>query len=69
MTAPATPEERLSLNVAALLEARRIALLITGEAKWRVYERARTPGTALELPVRAVLHQQRVPVSVYWAPD
>ena len=34
----------------------------------QVYQRARAPGTAAELPVRAVLQQKEVPVDVYWAP-
>jgi 6-phosphogluconolactonase len=68
MVAPTPPRSRLSLNLAALLDARRIALLITGKAKWDVYQRARQPGAASELPVRALLSQERVPVAVYWAP-
>jgi 6-phosphogluconolactonase len=68
MVAPVPPRSRLSLNLAALLNARSIALLIAGAAKWSVYERARQPGSASELPVRALLQQQRVPVTVYWSP-
>jgi 6-phosphogluconolactonase len=62
------PHARLSLNLAALLDARRIVVHVEGDAKWAVYQRARTPGTAAELPVRAVLQQKEVPVDVYWAP-
>lgn len=62
------PHARVSLNLAALLDARRIVVHIEGDAKWAVYQRARTPGTAAELPVRAVLQQKEVPVDVYWAP-
>jgi 6-phosphogluconolactonase len=68
MTAPTPPRERLSLNLRALLDARRIAVLITGKEKWATYERARERGPALDMPVRALLQQQNVPVSVYWAP-
>jgi 6-phosphogluconolactonase len=68
MTAPVPPQERLSLNLRALLDSRRIAVLITGKAKWATYERARTPGPAAQMPVRALLQQQNVPVSVYWSP-
>jgi len=68
MTAPTAPAERMSLNLAALLEARRIVLLLTGATKWRVYERAREAGSTLELPVRALLTQRSVPVTVYFAP-
>ncbi|HKU13143.1 MAG TPA: 6-phosphogluconolactonase [Steroidobacteraceae bacterium] len=62
------PHARVSLNLAALLDSRRIVLHIEGEAKWAVYQRARMPGTTAELPVRAVLHQKEVPVDVYWSP-
>lgn len=62
------PHARLSLNLAALLDARRVILHIEGESKWQVYHRAKAPGPVAELPVRAVLHQKEVPTDVYWAP-
>jgi 6-phosphogluconolactonase len=62
------PHARVSLNLAALLDARRIILHIEGEAKWQVYQKARAAGSHSEMPVRAVLQQQEVPVDVYWAP-
>ena len=68
VNALAAPHARVSLNLAALLDARRIVLHIEGDAKWQVYHRARTPGSAAELPVRAILHQREVPVDVFWAP-
>lgn len=68
INALAAPHARVSLNLAALLDARRIILHIEGEAKWQVYQKARQPGSTNELPVRAVLHQQEVPVDVYWSP-
>lgn len=68
VNALAAPHARISLNLAALLDARRIVLHIEGDEKWAVYQRARTPGTAAELPVRAVLQQKEVPVDVYWSP-
>ena len=61
------PHARMSLNLAALLDARRIILHIEGDSKWQVYQRARTPGSTAELPVRAILHQKEVPVDVYWS--
>jgi len=68
MQAPQSPRLRLSLNLRALLDSRRIALLIIGEAKWATYQRARMHGPIAEMPVRALFHQQNVPVSVYWSP-
>lgn len=67
VNALAAPHARVSLNLAALLDARRIVLHIEGDAKWAVYQRARAAGTAAELPVRAILQQKEVPVDVYWA--
>jgi len=63
-----TPHARVSLNLSALLQARRIILHIEGDAKWQVYQRARAPGPVAEMPVRAILQQREVPVDVYWAP-
>jgi 6-phosphogluconolactonase len=62
------PHARLSLNVAALLDARRVILHIVGADKWRVYHRALEQGRREALPIRAVLHQAQVPVDVYWSP-
>jgi 6-phosphogluconolactonase len=68
MNALAAPHARISQNLAALLDSRRIVLLISGEEKWAVYQRAKTPGSASELPVRSILHQQVTPIDIYWAP-
>jgi 6-phosphogluconolactonase len=68
MTAPVAPHARLSLNLSALLDSRRIGLLILGAGKLATYERALVSGAPEEMPVRALLRQQRVPMSVYWAP-
>ncbi len=68
MWAPSSPQARLSLNLSALLDSRRIAILIGGEAKWRTYAAACEAGAVEEMPVRAVLRQQRTPVEVIWAP-
>jgi 6-phosphogluconolactonase len=59
---------RVSLTLATLLDARRIALSFTGEAKRRVFESALAPGAVEDLPVRAILRQTNVPVDVYWSP-
>lgn len=68
MTAPAAPRTRMTLNLRALLDARRIAVLIVGQAKWATYERARARGPAVDMPVRALFAQQNVPVTIWWAP-
>jgi 6-phosphogluconolactonase len=68
MRAPVAPQPRLSLNLSALLDARHIAILITGEAKWRIYLAAGAEGPVQDMPVRAVLRQTRTPVEVMWSP-
>ncbi len=68
MWSPSTPHARLSLNLRALLDSRRILVLILGVAKLGTYTAACGPGPVDEMPVRAVLRQQRVPVDVVWAP-
>lgn len=63
------PHARLTLNLAALLGARRIFLQISGATKWSVYQRALLPGPEADMPVRALLRQQQVPVEVHWCPQ
>ena len=68
MWSPVAPHPRLSLNLSALLDSRRIAVLITGAEKWRTYAAACAAGPIEEMPVRAVLRQRRTPVEVLWSP-
>lgn len=66
--APAAGEPRITLTLATLLAAERLVLHIEGETKRQVLERALAEGPVTNMPVRAVLHQNRVPVEVHWAP-
>jgi 6-phosphogluconolactonase len=66
--APAAPQPRMSLNLSALLDARRVVILIAGDAKWSTYLTASAAGPVQDMPVRAVLRQTRTPVEVMWAP-
>jgi 6-phosphogluconolactonase len=68
MNSLAPPHPRVSQNLSALLDARRIALMIVGDEKWSIYQRAKQSGAMSELPIRAVLTQQRTLVDVYWSP-
>jgi len=68
MWSPSVPHARLSLNLRALLNSRRILIFLLAEAKLRTYAAACRPGPVEEMPVRAVLRQQQVPVEVVWAP-
>jgi 6-phosphogluconolactonase len=59
--------ERMTLTLRAILDAHWIALLIRGEEKLAAYKWALAGSDILEAPVRAVLHQANVPVSVFWS--
>jgi 6-phosphogluconolactonase len=66
--APGAAQPRMTLTLPALMEARRIFLLITGEKKRAVLDEALKRGPVSEMPVRAILHQRDVPLEVLWAP-
>jgi 6-phosphogluconolactonase len=58
---------RITLTVRALLQTALLVILVTGEGKRKVIERA-LADPAGGLPVAAVLHQDRCPVRIIWAP-
>ncbi|MCO1333884.1 6-phosphogluconolactonase [Microbulbifer sp. OS29] len=60
--------ERMTLTLSAILQARNIKLLITGEEKLKVYREALLGSDEMEMPVRSILKQGLKPVTVYWAP-
>jgi 6-phosphogluconolactonase len=68
MQAAGAGEPRLTLTLPALLDARFLALHIEGEEKLGVFETALGGTDSASMPVRAVLHQHRTPVHVFWAP-
>jgi 6-phosphogluconolactonase len=68
MWSPTVPQARLSLNLSALLDSRRIVILIAGQSKWQTYVAASQAGPIEDMPVRAVLRQRRTAVDVTWAP-
>ena len=68
MWSPVAPHPRLSLNLSALLDSRRIVLLISGAQKWNTFSAASAEGAVQDMPIRAVLRQHRTPVDVMWAP-
>lgn len=68
MNGLSAPHARISLNLAAILDSRRLILHIEGERKWQVWQRAKESGSSSELPIRALLQQKEIPLDVYWAP-
>ena len=59
--------ERMSLTLHALLNACWIALLIRGETKRAAFDWAMAGTDVNAAPVRAILHQRRTPVEVFWS--
>jgi 6-phosphogluconolactonase len=68
MWSPVAPHARLSLNLSALLDSRRIVILIDGPKKWATFTAASESGPVADMPIRAVLRQTHTPVEVMWSP-
>ena len=62
---PVPPQTRVTLTLRALLNAETIILLTSGEAKKQTLQAA---FDGKDLPVRALLTQDRAPVRVLWSP-
>lgn len=67
ITPVTAPHERMTLTLPALLDSHQIYLHLSGKEKRSVYERALGGDSVEKMPIRAVLHQDKVPVDVYWA--
>lgn len=68
MRAPVTPMDRLSLNLAALSDARRVFLLVNGDSKRLLIESARQQSRENALPIATLLALCNPAPEVYWAP-
>lgn len=66
VTGPNT--ERLTLTLNGLLQSERLIIVLAGEEKLAVFRQAMAEGPIEDMPVRAVLRQNKVPVELYWAP-
>jgi 6-phosphogluconolactonase len=56
------------MTLSGLMKTDRIIILFTGEDKLAVFNAAQKPGEIEDMPIRALLHQEQVPVELYWAP-
>ena len=65
MRAPGAAEPRITLSRRTLLQARSLYLHVEGEDKAGVLERALTPGSIEDLPVRSMLHQDHRDIVIY----
>ena len=59
---------RLTLTPRELLNAKSIALLFFGDRKRATFSKALESGSVEDLPIRIALHQDRIPVTMFWAP-
>lgn len=64
---PNAPYPRMTLSLSTLLGARQLFLHIVGAKKKQVLEAAKVAGSVTELPVRAVLHQTKVVMEIFYA--
>lgn len=60
--------ERMTLSLNGILQTRNLMLLIAGEEKLATYREALAGKDISAMPVRAILQQDKIPVSVFWAP-
>ncbi|RDE09985.1 6-phosphogluconolactonase [Pelagibacterium lacus] len=66
--APGAGEPRVTLTLPRVLDTRALYLHIEGDEKARTLDKALETGPVADMPVRAVLSQGHVPVSLYWCP-
>jgi 6-phosphogluconolactonase len=66
--APGAGEPRITQVLRRLVETDALYLQIEGEEKAATLAKALGEGAIEEMPIRAVLRQQAVPLHIYWAP-
>ena len=67
VTPTTAPHQRMSLTLPCLLNSQHIILHITGAGKQDILQTAQAGSDITELPIRAILNQQLVPLSIFWA--
>jgi 6-phosphogluconolactonase len=66
--------DRMTLTLPALIDSRKIVLLIIGREKLKIFEKALaaeplSEDVLNEMPIRHILARAKSPVAVYWAPE
>ena len=61
------PHARISLTLAAILKCRQLFLPLAGKGKQAVYQQALAGSDPRELPIRAILQQDLVPLDVLYS--
>lgn len=67
MTPLTAPSERVTLTLPTLLNSRDIFIHLVGENKLTVLEKAMQGNDITEMPIRAILQQEKVPVTIFWS--
>lgn len=60
---------RMSLSLRTLLGAGHRMIYIVGESKLKTLQAALQPGSVMDMPVRAILHNATVHTDIFYAPD
>lgn len=60
--------ERMTMTPRGILQSQRLILLITGTDKWEAYQQACQSEVSGKLPISIFIHQDQVPLEIYWAP-
>lgn len=60
--------DRMTLTAPPILAARRVVIALTGAQKRAVLDEAMNDGPAADMPVRQVLRDGSVNLTIYWAP-
>ncbi|MEM7563720.1 MAG: 6-phosphogluconolactonase [Pseudomonadota bacterium] len=60
--------ERMTLTRSAILNSRKLILLMSGNDKWSVYQKAKAKPATKQLPISFFIQQNQVPMDVYWSP-
>ncbi|NTS30537.1 6-phosphogluconolactonase [Phyllobacterium sp. BT25] len=68
MQAEGAGEPRLTLTLPMIAGSRFVALHIEGAAKKEVLDAALGEGSALDMPIRAVLRYEPIELEIFWAP-
>jgi 6-phosphogluconolactonase len=62
------PVPRVSLTRAAILSARTVMIVITGDEKRTVLEQAIADGQSSKTPIGRVLAEAEQPIDIHWCP-
>ncbi|MCT6881048.1 MAG: 6-phosphogluconolactonase [Snodgrassella alvi] len=61
------PHDRISLTLPVILNSRHLYLQLNGKKQQQVLEQALARKNINDMPIRAVLHQQKLPLQIYLA--